>query len=150
MPIVIRPIAEADRSEVLEMMNVFYASPAVATNGSREIFEADISACVEGSPYLEGYVFCEGAAVLGYAMLAKSFSTEYGRRCIWIEDIYVKPEARSRGIGRRFLAELDRRYPDCMLRLEVEEENPRAIRLYESCGFDTMPYMEMKKLPADK
>ena len=48
---------EYDRNKVLEMMRVFYASPAVLSNGSEEIFKADIDNCINESPYLEGYVF---------------------------------------------------------------------------------------------
>ena len=42
-------------------------------------------------------VFKDGNKYSGYAMLAKSFSTEFGKNCIWIEDLYVLPSARSRG-----------------------------------------------------
>ena len=48
-----------DKPLVLEMMRVFYSSPAVLTNGSEEIFANDIDACTGVSPYLEGYVFEE-------------------------------------------------------------------------------------------
>ena len=39
---VIRNMKEADRTEVRKMMEVFYTSPAVLSNGSTEIFENDI------------------------------------------------------------------------------------------------------------
>ena len=32
-----------------------------------------------------------------------------------------------------------------MQRLEVEEENERAVAVYEKCGFEEIPYMEMKR-----
>ena len=38
----IRIMNEKDKSDILEMMRVFYASPAVHTNGSDEIFLSDI------------------------------------------------------------------------------------------------------------
>ena len=41
---------EQHREEILAMMRVFYASPAVYTNGSEEIFQADIDACIGMSP----------------------------------------------------------------------------------------------------
>ena len=94
----IRPMVEADRESVLEMMRVFYASPAVFTNGSEEIFAADIEACVSGSPYLEGYILEDGE-MQGYAMVAKSFSTEFGKPCIWIEDLYIRDAFRGQGLG---------------------------------------------------
>ncbi|MBE5878199.1 MAG: GNAT family N-acetyltransferase [Lachnospiraceae bacterium] len=131
--------------QVLEMMQVFYASPAVLSNGSEEIFRNDIENCINDSPYLEGYVFTEGNELLGYAMLAKSFSTEFGKPCIWIEDLYMKPESRDKGIGTKFFAFVDELYPDYLKRLEAEEENERAIHVYKKCGFEILPYVEMKK-----
>lgn len=141
----IAPMARDHAQEVAEMMRVFYASPAVSTNGSEEIFRQDIEACLSDSPYLEGYVFLEGAVCLGYAMLAKSFSTEFGKPCVWVEDLYLKPEGRGHGIGGRFFAFLEEKYPHALLRLEVEEENTNAVHLYRKRGFDTLPYMEMKR-----
>ena len=63
MEFTIRNMMEQDKQEVLDMMRVFYASPAVQSNGSDEIFENDIRTCIEGSPYLEGYVFEDGEDV---------------------------------------------------------------------------------------
>ena len=141
----IREMEERDRAAVLEMMRVFYRSDAVWSNGSEEIFGADIDACVGDSPYLEGYVFEEAGEICGYAMLAKSFSTEFGKPCIWIEDLFLKESARGCGIGSRFLAYVEKKYPSALLRLEVEEENERAVAVYRKCGFEVLPYMEMKK-----
>lgn len=45
----IRPMMAKDTDCVLEMMQVFYASPAVFTNGSDNIFLSDIAACVGDS-----------------------------------------------------------------------------------------------------
>ena len=138
-------MTNAHREDVLSMMRVFYASPAVATNGSEEIFKADVDACTSGNPYLEGFVFWEDDALAGYAMIAKSFSTEYGVPCIWIEDIYLKPEFRNQGIGSQFFAYLEEKFPGHLFRLEAEEENLPALHTYRKNGFTEMPYMEMKK-----
>ena len=40
---------------------------------------------------------------------------------------------------------MTRRYPGAILRLEVEEENEKAIAVYRKSGFEVLPYMEMKK-----
>lgn len=132
------------REEVLGMMRVFYASPAVATNGSEEIFRADFDACVGPNPYLEGYVLTEDAALIGYAMIARSFSTEYGCPCIWIEELYLKPEHCDQGCGSAFLRFIKEKYPEAIVRLEVEAENRRAVHVYRKNGFEEMPYIEMK------
>ena len=145
MKIVIRKMTEADRPEIMEMMRVFYASEAVLTNGSDEIFSADIDECVGESPYAEGYVFESSGKIVGYSMLAKSYSTEFGKRCIWIEDIYIQDDFRGKGFGSRFIEQVSHTYPNALLRLEVEEENERAIGVYKKAGFDFLPYLEMKK-----
>lgn len=139
------PMEQKHADEVIKMMREFYASPAVFTNGSEEIFQNDVENCVNDCPYLEGYIFTEDGAILGYAMVAKSFSTEFGKPCIWLEDIYLKPEHCGKGIGSRFLSMMEQKYPDAVLRLEVEEENERAVHVYRKSGFEVLPYMEMKK-----
>lgn len=142
---IIRAMQENDRNEVIEMMRVFYASPAVFSNGSDEIFISDFDNCIGNSPYLEGFIFENSGTVQGYAMIAKSFSTEFGKPCIWIEDIYIRDEFRGCGIGSRFFRYLEEKYTDVIFRLEVEEENKRAVHVYRKSGFDELPYMEMKK-----
>jgi ribosomal protein S18 acetylase RimI-like enzyme len=141
----IRMMTRSDAPEVMDMMRAFYSSAAVFTNGSDEIFTADIANCLNDNPYIEGYIFCDGEKVLGYAMIAKSFSTEFGKPCIWIEDIYLKEEYRGIGIGHKFFDYITKKYDGHIFRLEVEEENETAKRLYEKCGFSVLPYMEMKK-----
>ena len=142
----IRPMTQQHAQIVHQMMRSFYASPAVLTNGSDEIFLNDIQACISDDPFLEGFVFCREQEVVGYAMIAKSFSTEFGRRCIWIEDIYLQPQVRGQGTAGQFFAFLEARYPGAILRLEAEEENEFALRAYRKAGFDVMPYLEMFKL----
>ena len=53
----IRYMKEQDRPQILEMMRLFYASEAVFTNGSEEIFNTDIDNCINDNPSIEGYVF---------------------------------------------------------------------------------------------
>ena len=141
----IRGMKESDRAEVLGMMRTFYSSPAVFSNGSEEIFNTDIDNCIKECPYVEGYVFEKDKTVQGYAMLAKSFSTEFGKPCIWIEDIYIKEKYRGHGIGSGFFRFIEEKYTGVIFRLEAEEENERAVAVYKKCGFEVLPYLEMKK-----
>jgi len=145
MSSIIRAMTAEDKPCVLAMMRVFYASPAVLTDGSEEIFSNDIDACVSDSPYLEGFILEDSNEVQGYAMVAKSFSTEFGKPCIWIEDLYVKDAYRGLGLGKMLIDYITNHFTNCIFRLEAEEENGRAIRLYEKCGFAVLPYLEMKK-----
>ena len=141
----IRMMKPEDKPQVLAMMRDFYRSDAEWTNGSPEIFENDIDQCIQNSPYLEGYILENDQGIQGYAMIAKSFSTEFGKPCIWIEDLYILEPHRGQGIGQGFFRFITEKYAGCLFRLEVVEENHRAIHVYEKCGFTKLPYLEMKK-----
>lgn len=138
----IRLMKEQDKNEVIEMMTVFYASEAVSTNGSREIFESDFNNCINSCPYLEGYVFEENDNICGYAMVAKSFSTEFGKPCIWIEDLYIKEEYRHKKLGSLFFDFLKENYKDTIQRLEVDKHNVFAIKAYKKNNFDEVDYLQ--------
>lgn len=142
----IRKIKESDRAEILSMMEKFYSSDVVFTNGGKEIFEEDFSHCIDENPYLEGFVFECDEKILGYSMVSKSFSTEFGKVCIWFEDLYLKPEFRGFGIIPKFMKFIEAKYPKAVLRLEAEKENAHAVRVYEKSGFKTLPYVEFYKI----
>jgi len=145
--VVIRQMERRDFREVLEMMKTFYASPAVLHKASEEVLRQDIEDCLGDTPYLEGYVFAEGEECAGYAMAAKSYSTEYGGLCVWIEDLYIRPQFRHQGLGSQFLAFIEERYRGraVRFRLEAEEENRPAVESYKKNGYQVLPYLEMTK-----
>lgn len=75
---------------------------------------------------------------VGYLVLSIGFSVEHGGRDGFIDEIYVVPEARGAGIGRRLLdlAEVEARALGfAALHLEVERHNARAWRLYADLGY---------------
>lgn len=79
---------------------------------------------------------CKGAPA-GFALFFHSFSTFLGRPGIYLEDLYVKPEFRGRGIGRALLAHLARLAKErgCgRLEWAVLDWNEPAIKLYKSIG----------------
>lgn len=74
---------------------------------------------------------------VGFALFFHNFSTFEGKRGIYLEDLFVRPTHRGKGIGKRLLAELARIAVarDCA-RLEwaVLDWNEPAIRFYRSLG----------------
>jgi len=82
----------------------------------------------------------EGEPV-GFALWFLNFSTWTGRHGIYLEDLYVTPEARGRGHGKALLAELARiavergyaRYEWSCL-----DWNEPSIRFYKSLGAEAM------------
>ena len=147
----LRPMEAPDREEVIRMMRGFYASEAVHSNGSEEVFNNDVDACVSDNPFASGYVFTrEDGSICGYSMLSHGFSTEYGRPVIWIEDLYIEEDARNKGLSNMLFDLVREKYPDHVHRLEVEETNLRAIRTYTKKGFTTLRYSEMIREPEHK
>lgn len=75
---------------------------------------------------------------VGFAQLYPTFASLEQRPLWTLEDIFVAPEARSRGIARALLTraeELARAAGAIRLRLETAHDNAPAQRLYEICGW---------------
>ena len=143
----IRTMTAADSGAVVEMMRTFYASPALITNGSEAIFQSNVRECLAGSPFLKGFVLEKDGETAGYGMVSFGFNTEFGRPCVWVEDLYLKPAFRGQGMGSAFLQFVRRSYPDALMRLEVERGNGRALRIKKKNGMQELPYREMISVP---
>lgn len=73
----------------------------------------------------------------GFALWFRSYSTFLARPGIYLEDLFVLPEFRGRGLGRRLLAHLARTASERgygRLEWAVLDWNTDAIRFYESLG----------------
>ena len=142
----IRKMENRDAEEVFGMMRQFYDSPAVFHTSSDAVLRKDIEDCISDMPLVEGFVFEEDEKLLGYAMTALNYTTEYGGISVWIEDIYLKPEARGKGMATEFFAFIEKQYPQAVrFKLEVEQENEVAIAAYRRNGYSISPYFEMTK-----
>ena len=79
------------------------------------------------------------ARTAGYIALCQGFSLEFGGFDAFVDEFFLLPEFRGRGIGGRVL-ELIRGEARARginaLHLEVERDNAPARRLYEKAGFE--------------
>jgi len=89
------------------------------------------------SPAFEVLLATAADEIVGFALYFFSYSTWTGRRCLYLEDIFVEPAWRGRGTGRALMKELAR---DAIERgcqrfvWQVLDWNESAIGFYEKLG----------------
>ena len=67
---------------------------------------------------------------------------------LWLEELFILEEYRSRGLGREFFSAVEayaRENGYARIRLEVEADNVRARSLYERLGYLPLAYEQMVK-----
>lgn len=142
----IRKMKHEDKEAVFEMMRVFYDSPALIHKSSDRVLRRDIEDCLSDMPFVEAYVFEEDEQLVGYSMVSKNYTTEYGGLCIWIEDLYLKEGHRNKGYATEFFAFVEKQYPEAVrFKLEVEQENEAAVATYKKNGYAISDYFLMTK-----
>jgi GNAT superfamily N-acetyltransferase len=88
-------------------------------------------------PAAEVVFACLDTAPVGFALFFHNFSTFLGKPGIYLEDLFVRPEARGLGIGRRLLAWLAQTTLErggARLDWAVLDWNEPAIGFYRSLG----------------
>ena len=136
MSLTIRPAIAADAGTILQ----FIADLAAYENLSHEAkaSEADIIRDLFGA---DPRVFCEIAEwegkPVGFALWFYTYSTFQGRYGIWLEDLYVGPALRGKGVGKALLVNLAQRcVAEGLGRFEwwVLDWNEPSIEFYKSQG----------------
>ena len=133
----IRPATAADVSGIVSLIRAL-AEYEKAAPGALSLTEAGLHDALFGPhPAIEALAATAGDTLIGYALYFHNFSSWRGRRGLFLEDLFVVPEWRRRGLGRALFAELMRiaRERGCS-RMEwiVLDWNAPAIRFYESLG----------------
>lgn len=143
----IRKFVPEDREDYIRFSTEFYNSSAVDKPVPREHFEQGFDEMMRSDVYVQGYMLvCDGNNV-GYCVTMKTYSVEAGGITIWIDELFVLEEYRSKGLGRELFKYIEENGDKKLrrIRLEVELENGRAISLYKKMGFEPAPYDGMWK-----
>ena len=143
----IRKFVPEDREDYIRFSTEFYNSSAVDKPVPREHFEQGFDEMMRSDVYVQGYMLvCDGNNV-GYCVTMKRYSVEAGGITIWIDELFVLEEYRSKGLGRELFKYIEENGDKKLrrIRLEVELENGRAISLYKKMGFEPAPYDGMWK-----
>jgi GNAT superfamily N-acetyltransferase len=87
--------------------------------------------------YAEVVFACVGDEPLGFALFFHNYSTFLGKPGIYLEDLFVRPQARGRGLGKRLLTWLAQTTVarDCgRLEWAVLDWNEPSINFYKGLG----------------
>jgi GNAT superfamily N-acetyltransferase len=130
------PATAADVPTILELIKGLAAYERLA----HEVVatEADLQAALFGArPFAEVILAKDGDEPVGFALFFHNYSTFLGRPGLYLEDLFVRPDRRGRGIGRQLLAALARLAVErgCgRLEWSVLDWNAPAIGFYERMG----------------
>lgn len=136
MSLTIRPAVRSDAAQILG----FITELAEYERARHEVIAnvADIERTLFDDGSTVHSLICErDGQAIGFAVYFYSYSTWLGRNGIYLEDLYVTPEYRGVGAGRRLLRELAREAVanDCgRLEWSVLDWNQPAIDFYRSIG----------------
>ncbi|MEM6729054.1 MAG: GNAT family N-acetyltransferase [Pseudomonadota bacterium] len=127
---------EGDRAILLPLIADFHAEEGI-DSGEAHIARA-VGPLLSGSPHGEVFLAGPRRAPAGYALVCYGWSLEYGGLDAYLDELYLRPAVRGRGIGGDVLHALSHYLAQkgaCALALEVDFDNATAIRTYERSGF---------------
>jgi GNAT superfamily N-acetyltransferase len=128
--------------------------------GDYERMSTEVTATEEGlrvwlfgeRPAAEVVLASVDQTVVGFALFFHNFSTFLGRPGLYLEDLFVRPEWRDRGIGRRLmvhLAEIAVSRGCGRMEWAVLDWNESAIGFYERIGARLMKEWQLCRLTGD-
>ena len=103
-------------------------------------------------PYAEVVIGEIDGAAQGFALFFHNFSTFEGRPGLYLEDLFVRPEARGSGLGKALLAHLAQLCVarDCArLEWSVLDWNAPSIGFYQSLGAKLMDEWTVMRVDGD-
>jgi ribosomal protein S18 acetylase RimI-like enzyme len=123
----------ADLPVLLDLESAFYAHEGYPFH--RALNEQSMRRLIADANLGRLFMIGEGD---GYMVLTFGFSIEFGGRDSFVDELYVAPHARGRGLGTEALVVAERACAEAgvaTLHLEVEHVNARARALYERHGY---------------
>ncbi len=146
----IRPATPADVATILRFIRdlaAFEREPDAV-----DATEETLHAALFGAHPAAEAVIAEDGETLGFALFFHNFSTWTGRRGLYLEDLYVTPAARGRGIGTALLRHLAGLALDrgcARFEWAVLDWNAPAIALYRAMGAVALDDWTVQRVTGD-
>jgi GNAT superfamily N-acetyltransferase len=136
MKLHIRPAVKADAPVILSLIRELAEYERLAHEVTAT--ESDLRESLFGPrPAAEVVIVEWGGETAGYALFFHNYSTFLGRRGLYLEDLFVRPAFRGRGIGKALLMHLARLAVErgcARFEWAVLDWNEPAIGFYRSLG----------------
>jgi GNAT superfamily N-acetyltransferase len=130
---VIRPAVEADVPELVAMIRELAEYEQLAHQVTATEDDLARTLFAPGAVVFDTVVEDGDGGLAGHALWYRTFSTFLGKTGIWLEDLYVRPAHRRKGIATALVAHL-RGLTDGRLEWEVLEWNQPAMDFYQQLG----------------
>lgn len=138
-----RELKPSEKELYFHYVDIFYHTDVVESPVPKENYEVTFNELMRSDDYLKCYIFECDNKPCGFVLLSKTFSQEAGGLSVTIEEIYIDEDYRGRGLATEFFDYLKSLDKIARLRIEVEDYNEGAKRLYERTGFKLLPYLQM-------
>ncbi|MFM7204018.1 MAG: N-acetyltransferase family protein [Myxococcota bacterium] len=138
MALTIKPLTHDTLDVLASLVVAFYDEDPSATTMSFARARLQAEAMLRRPERVAAMLIMEEDQIAGYALLVPYFCNEYGGEVLVVDELYVKPEFRSQGLGSTFLEYLKvwaLEQGSVRLILEVMPENTRALQFYQRAGF---------------
>jgi len=135
-----------DRAGVERMMHGFWRDMEGDTPSKRD-FTRTFEMLGQQDGRVRLVVFEEAGELVGYAIVIPYWSNERQKDVLWIDELYVVPSWRNRGIGYAFFEYLGTSEAGDAYSLELEAYpwNQRALALYRNVGFTDKGQVHLEK-----
>ncbi|MXP63113.1 GNAT family N-acetyltransferase [Roseomonas sp. M0104] len=134
MPLSIRPFTAADQAALLPLLDAYAAEMRGVLHGQAATTGAAVAALLAADARAELLVAWQERAPQGFALFFDLPEIVFARRCGQLDDLFVLPAARGRGIARALVGavgEAGHARGWSHLRWFVPESDRAAIALYE-------------------
>ena len=121
---------------LLALVERFHGEDGIAS--TPEPRRAGVAPLLDGIPHGAAYLIGPPRAPIGYIIVCFGWSVEFGGMEGFVDELYIRPGVRGRGVATEVLMALPRALGAAGLKalhLEVSTDNDTAQRLYKRAGF---------------